>query len=170
MGSISLRKSAIVATLLLIGMLTTSMAVSGSEADGKPEASPQPITVNAGETFDLEVPVQAWAPANYTVTFIDRTRFSFPGSTSQTFRMETSDAILFKVPCQVEEDTPDGEYRMAFEVSWNDGNGTRKVFGEVEIVVGEGTGDPLTCTSILVVGASSVLAFSLLMVQRRRYP
>ncbi len=143
--------------------------VMASEADGKPEASPQPISVNAGEAFDLEVPLQAWADSNYTVAFMERTRFSFPGPLSQTHYMESSDAILFKVPCRVEDDTPDGEYRVAFEVAWEVGGETEKVFGEVEVVVGEGTGDGLTCNSMILVSSASVLAFSLLMVQRRRW-
>jgi hypothetical protein len=167
--AITLRTTAIVATLLLAILLTVPLSVLGSESDGKPEASPQPINVNAGETFDLEVPVQAWADSNYTVTFMERTRFSFPGSRSQTHQMASSDAILFKVPCQVAEDTPDGEYRMAFEVAWNVGEEERKVFGEIEIVVGEGTGDS-TCSSVVMVAGPAVLAFSVLIVQRRRYP
>jgi hypothetical protein len=146
------------------------MAASGNEADGKPEASPQPIETAAGETFDLEVPIQAWADSNYTVTFLERTRFSFPGSTSQTYQMASSDAILFKVSCVVEDGTPDGEYRMAYEISWTVGVETEKVFGEIEIVVGEGTGEGLDCTSVVMVAGPAVLAFSLLIVQRRRYP
>ena len=63
---------------------------------------------------------------------------------------------------------PDGEYRVAFEVAWEAAGETEKVFGEVEVVVGEGTGGDLTCNSMVMVAAASVLAFSLLMVQRRR--
>jgi len=166
----TLRTNAIIAGLLLAILLTSPLMVLGSEADGKPEPSPQAITVNAGDTFDLEVPLQAWADANYTVTFIERTRFSFPGVKSQTHYMVASDAILFKVPCEVEADAPDGEYRMAFEISWDAVGQTKKVFGEVEIVVGEGTGDGFNCFSTIVVAAPAVLAFSLLIVQRRRYP
>jgi hypothetical protein len=165
----TVRKNAIITALLLAILLTTPMAALGSEADGKPEPSPQSITVSAGDTFDLEVPVQAWADANYTVTFIERTRFSFPGARSQTYAMVSSDAILFKVPCEVGPDTPDGEYRIAFEISWEAAGQPRKVFGEVEVVVGEGTGGDLCSTSILVAGPA-VLAFSLLIVQRKRYP
>jgi len=166
----TLKANAIIAGLLLAILLTTPMAAMGSEADGKPEPSPQPITVNAGDTFDLEVPIQAWADSNYTVTFLERTRFSFPGARSKTHEMVSSDAILFKVPCVVDTDTPDGEYRMAFEISWDADGQPKKVFGEVEIVVGEGTGDGLDCASAIVVAAPAVLAFSLLIVQRKRYP
>ncbi len=161
-------KRAITALLLISMLVTIPMAALGSETDGRPEASPQPISVNAGERFELEVPVQAWATSNYTVTFMERTRFAFPGSLSQTYYMESSDAILFKVPCQVDEDTPDGEYRVAFEISWDVDGETKKVFGEVEVVVGEGTGDGLTCGSAFMVAGPAVLAFSLLMVQSRR--
>jgi hypothetical protein len=161
-------KNALAALLLIVALIASAAAVAGSEADGKPEPSPQSITVNPGEAFELEVPVQAWADSNYTVTFMERTRFSFPGERSKTYFMESSDAILFKVPCQVDGDTPDGEYKFAFEVAWQVGNETEKVFGELEVVVGEGTGDPFACESILMVAAPSVLAFSLLMVHRRR--
>ncbi|NIP34816.1 MAG: hypothetical protein GWN18_07725, partial [Thermoplasmata archaeon] len=109
-----------------------------------------------------------WATSNYTVTFLERTRFSFPAALNKTHYMESSDAILFKVPCQVNEDTPDGEYRVAFEISWDVDGDTNKVFGEVEVVVGEGTGDGLTCDSAIMVAGPAVLAFSVLMVQRRR--
>jgi hypothetical protein len=166
---IHLRTSILISGLLLALLLVTALPATASESDGKPEASPQSINVNAGDTFDLEVPIQAWADSNYTVTFLERTRFSFPGSTSVTHRMESSDSILFKVPCNVDEDAPDGEYRMAFEVSWKVGDEEKKVFDEVEIVVGEGTGDGLTCDSAIMVAAPAVLAFSLLVVQRRRY-
>ena len=164
-----MRTTTIIAGILLALMMTSPMAVLGSESDGKPEATPQSINVNAGDSFELEVPIQAWADSNHTVTFIERTRFSFPGSTATTHEMASSDAILFKVPCSVDEDTPDGNYRMAFEVTWKVGDEEKKVFGEVEIVVGEGTGDS-TCSSAIMVAAPAVLAFSLLIVQRRRYP
>jgi hypothetical protein len=162
------RTNALVAMLLVLTLVASASFTAGSEADGKPEPSPQSITVNAGEAFELEVPVQAWADSNYTLTFMERTRFSFPGERSKTYFMESSDAILFKVPCKVDDDTPDGEYKFAFEVAWQVGNDTRKIFGEAEVVVGEGTGDPFACESILMVAAPSVLAFSLLMVHRRR--
>jgi hypothetical protein len=158
-----------ITVLLLMGLLlAVPISVAGSESDGKPEASPQPISVNAGETFDLEVPLQAWADSNYTVTFMERTRFTFPGSLYQTYYMESSDAILFKVPCRVADDAPDGEYRLAFEVAWEVNNDTKKLFGEVEVVVGEGTGDGLTCNSMIMVASTCVVALPLLMVQRRR--
>jgi hypothetical protein len=162
------RTSAIAALLLVAALLASAAAAVGSQADGRPEPSPQSISVTPGESFDLEVPVQAWADSNYTLTFLERTRFTFPGERSQTYFMESSDAILFKVPCRVDDDTPDGNYNFAFEVSWDAGGGTEKVFGELEVVVGEGAGDPLSCESILVVAAPSVLAFSLLVVHRRR--
>lgn len=165
----TLRTNAVLAVLLLVLLIAVPAAVTASEADGKPEASPQPLSVNAGETFNLEVPLQAWADSNYTVTFMERTRFTFPGSPSETYYMENSDAILFKVPCRVADDVPDGEYRVAFEVAWDVNNDTKKVFGEVEVVVGEGTGDGLTCNTAIMVTAASVLAFSMLIVQRRRY-
>ncbi|UCC93330.1 MAG: hypothetical protein JSW25_01265 [Thermoplasmata archaeon] len=154
---------------MLAILLTLPMTVLGSESDGKPEASPQPISVNAGDSFELEVPIQAWADSNYTVTFMERTRFSFPGDRSKTHHMAVSDAILFKVPCSVDEDTPDGEYKVAFEISWNVDGTDKKVFGEVEVVVGEGTGD-VTCNTMIMLVAPAILAFSLLIVQRRRYP
>jgi hypothetical protein len=165
----TLRTNAVLTVLLLVMLLGVPAAVSASEADGKPETSPQPMSVNAGDDFDLEVPVQAWADSNYTVTFMERTRFTFPGPLFQTHYMEASDAILFKVPCRVADDAPDGEYRVAFEVAWEAGGDTKKVFGEVEVVVGEGTGDGLNCDSAIMVTAASVLAFSMLIVQRRRY-
>jgi hypothetical protein len=163
----TLRTNAVLAVLSMVLLLAVPAAVTASEADGKPEASPQALSVNAGDTFDLEVPVQAWADSNYTVTFMERTRFSFPGPLSQTHYMEASDAILFKVQSRVADDTPDGEYRVAFELAWEVGGDTEKVFGEVEVVVGEGTGDGLTCNSAIMVAAASVLAFSMLIVQRR---
>jgi hypothetical protein len=168
MDTMTQRTNALVALLLVLALLASAAAAAGSEADGKPEPSPQSISVNPGEAFELEVPVQAWADSNYTVTFMERTRFTFPGDRSQTYFMESSDAILFKVPCRVDDDAPDGNYKFAFEVAWQEDDETEKVFGELEVVVGEGAGDPLTCESILMVAAPSVLAFSLLMVHRRR--
>lgn len=167
---IPLRTNAIILGLLLAMLLVAPMTAIADEGDGKPVASPQTITVNAGDAFDLEVPIQAWAHSNYTVSFLERTRFSFPGSLSVAHEMFSSDAILFKVPCQVEDDAPDGVYRMAYEVTWNVDDVEQKVFGEVEIQVGEGTGDGLACNSMVMVAGPAVLAFSLLIVQRRRYP
>ncbi|MCK5254228.1 MAG: hypothetical protein KAQ96_14815 [Thermoplasmata archaeon] len=166
---ITLRTTTILAVILLALMLTSPMAVLGSESDGKPVATTQSINVNAGDSFELEVPIQAWTDSNHTVTFKVRTRFSFPGSTATTHEMVSSDAILFKVPCSVDEDTPDGDYRMAFEITWKVGDEEKKVFDELEIVVGEGTGDS-NCDTAIMVAAPAVLAFSLLIVQRRRYP
>lgn len=166
--SMTRRTRVALAALLISVLVAVPGATLASEADGRPVASPQPMSVNPGDAFELEVPVQAWTSANHTVTFIERTRFTFPGPLSQTHFMEPSDAILFKVPCRVDDDTPDGEYRVAFEVSWDAGGETRKAFGEVEVVVGEGTGDDLNCDSAMVVAGPAVLAFSLLVVQRRR--
>lgn len=165
-----MRTDIIILWLLLAMLLVLPMTTIANENDGKPVASPQTIGVNAGDPFDLEVPIQAWAHSNYTITFLERTRFSFPGSLAVTHEMFSSDAILFKVPCQVADDAPDGVYRMAFEITWAVDDQERKVFGEVEIEVGEGTGDGLTCNSMVMVAAPAVLAFSLLIVQRRRYP
>jgi len=162
------RTGAVLAALLVAGLLVVPAATLASQSDGKPVPSPQDITVNAGDRFELEVPVQAWATGNYTVTFMERTRFSFPGERSQAHSMESGDAILFKVPCQVEDGTPDGEYQMAFEVKWDASGADQKIFDEITIVVGEGTGDVSICNTMVLVAAPAVLAFSLLLVQRRR--
>jgi hypothetical protein len=148
-------------------LLTVPLATVGDEADGKPVATPQSINVEAGDAFDLELPVQAWTDANHTVRFLDRTRFTFPGSMSQTHTMVSGDAILFKVACRVDDDTPDGDFPVAFEISWDDNGTERKTYGEVKVVVGEGAGNGNICTSIMMVAAPAVLAFSVLIVQRR---
>jgi len=163
------RMGAVLATVVVLVLLVMPAAALASQSDGKPVPSPQDITVSPGDRFELEVPVQAWADGNYTVTFLERTRFSFPGERFQTYSMESGDAILFKVPCQVEDGTPDGEYQMAFEVKWNASGVDQKIFDEITIVVGEGTGDVSICNTMVMVAAPAVLAFSLLIVQRRRY-
>ncbi len=160
---------AVLSVLVLLLLVSVPAAAMASQSDGKPVPSPQDITVNAGESFELEVPVQAWATGNYTVTFMERTRFSFPGTMSKTHEMESGDAILFKVPCRVDDGTPDGEYQMAFEVKWDASGVDKKLFDEITIVVGEGTGDQNICASMVMVAAPAVLAFSMLIVQRRRW-
>ncbi len=156
--------------LLLLALLVSSAAsnVLADEVDRKPEITPHEAEVAPGDTFNLEVSVQAWANSTYTVTFADRTRFSYPGVRSQTHDMTESDAILFKVPCTVDSDTPDGDFFIAFKVSWEDNGTAQEVETQVKVIVGEGagTGDSV-CTTSVMVASAALLAFPLLVVGRR---
>jgi hypothetical protein len=156
------------ALVVIVSLCLAPIAAMGVESDGKPVITPQPVSVNAGDTFDLEVSIQAWADANYTVTFQNRSRFSFPGPRNETQSMTTGDAILFRVGCEVEDGAPDGDFPLAFKVTW-EVNGTEySEEGELRVTVGEGAGtDEFPCESMAMVATVSVLAFSMLMVSQR---
>ena len=104
----------IVAMLLVSMLFAAAPTVIGSETDGKPVLTHHPIEVKPGDTFDLELSVQAWANSSYTVTFAERTRFTFPGARAQTQVMTAGDAILFMVLCVVADEAPDGDVPVAF--------------------------------------------------------
>lgn len=155
--------------MLLVSMLfAAAPTVLGSETDGKPMLTHHPIEVAPGATFDLELSVQVWVNSSYTVTFADRTRFTFPGARAETHVMTEGDAILFKVQCEVDSDAPDGDFPIAFKLIWEDNGTAEEEIGEIIVVVGEGAGTTdSTCSTSIMIAASSVIAFSLLIVRQR---
>ncbi len=155
--------------MLLVSLLfAAAPTVIGDETDGQPVLTHHPIEVEPGVTFDLELSVQAWVNSSYTVTFAERTRFTFPGARVQTQVMTAGDAILFKVQCEVESDAPDGDFPIAFKLTWEDNGTAEEQEGEVIVVVGEGAGtSDSTCTSSIIVVAPAIIAFSLLIVRQR---
>ena len=157
------------AALLLILLLSMAGPVLGDQTDGRPVLTSHEASVQPGDTFDLEVTVEAWTNATYTVTFAERTRFTFPGSLSKSHDMTTSDAILFKVPCKVDDDAPDGDFLVEYNVTWSVNGTTHGVPNHLKVVVGEGagTGQDICSSSVMVV-APAVIAFSLLLVGRKR--
>ena len=166
--TILLRKLAIIMLLLALLVSSTCYNVLADELDRKPEITPHEAGVAPGDTFNLEVSVQAWVNSSYTIAFADRSRFSYPGPRSQTHVMAASDAILFKVQCAVEADTPDGDFFIAFKVSWEDNGTAQELEGQVRVIVGEGAGtDENQCTTSIMVASTALLAFPLLIVRRR---
>lgn len=158
----------IVAMLLVSMLFAAAPTVIGSETDGKPVLTHHPIEVKPGDTFDLELSVQVWVNSSYTVTFAERTRFTFPGAREQTHVMTEGDAILFKVQCEVDSDAPDGDFPIAFKLTWEDNGTAEEEIGEVVVVVGEGAGTTdSTCTSSIIVVVPAIIAFSLLIVMQR---
>ena len=169
----NLRTVATVTGILALLLVFSSFAAMGTEEDGQPVITPHPVTVEAGASFDLEVSVQAWANSSYTVTFENRTRFSFPGARLETQVMAIGDAILFKVRSTTEADTPDGDFPLAFKLTWTEANVTKTIEANVTVVVGEGAGtDNSPCESMVMVGSVSVLAVAMAVgggrVGRRR--
>jgi hypothetical protein len=163
-----LRTITVIAGLLVLIIAFTPLAALGDEVDGKPEITPQMAQVNAGDSFDLEVSVLAWADGNYTVTFQERSRFTFPGIKSETQTMASGDAILFQVRCEVDSGTPDGDFPIDYIVSW-DVNGTvDQLEGQVEVKVGEGAGSDSPCESIILLAPVAVVSFGVLLVGNRR--
>jgi hypothetical protein len=154
----------------MLAMLLTiaPLAVSGDETDGLPEITPQPVTTDPGQEFNLDVSVRAWMNSTYTVTFQDRDRFNFTGPRNETHSMTAGDAILFRVVCWVEDDTPNGDFTISFKVTWDDNGTAREQEGSVSVRVGEGSGTGDICTGAMVVAPLSVLAFSIMMVGTRR--
>jgi hypothetical protein len=149
-------------------LFAAAPTVIGIETDGKPVLTNHPIEVKPGDTFDLELSVQAWVNSSYTVTFSERTRFSFPGAMAQTHVMTAGDAILFKVSCAADDDAPDGDFPVAFKLTWDDNGTAEEENGEVMVVVGEGAGTTDSfCTSSIMVVTSAIIAFSLLIVRQR---
>ena len=155
--------------MLLVSLLfAAAPTVIGDETYGQPVLTHHPIDVESGVTFDLELSVQAWVNSSYTVTFAERTRFTFPGARTQTQVMTAGDAILFKVQCEVDSDAPDGDFPIAFKLTWEDNGTAEEQVGEVIVVVGEGAGTTdSTCTSSIIVVAPAIIAFSLLIVRQR---
>ena len=152
---------------MLLVVLAPISALADS-ADGQPELTPQPVSVDAGTEFDLEVSVEAWVDSRYTLTFANRTRFRFPGPRFETHEMISSDAILFRVRCSVESDAPDGDFPIAFKLTWTDNNATREIESNVTVTVGEGSGtDSFPCEAMVMVGSVSMLAFTVAIVGNR---
>jgi hypothetical protein len=162
------RPTPIVALLLVSMLFAAAPTVIGTETDGKPVLTIHPIEVAQGATFDLELSVQAFVNSSYTVTFAERTRFTFPGVRTQTHVMTEGDAILFKVQCAVDDDAPDGDFPVAFKLTWEDNGTAQEENGEIVVVVGEGAGTTDSfCTSSIMIVASAIIAFSLLIVRQR---
>jgi hypothetical protein len=135
--------------------------------ESEPTITPHPVGVNAGDTFDLEVSVLAHLNTTYNVSFAPRSRFSYPGDTWQVHNMTEGDAILFKVRCTVEDGTPDGDFNIAFKVSWLDNTTWKELEEELQVTVGEGArGDDDICSSVIPMTAAAVLGMSVLMVRR----
>jgi len=149
-------------------LFAAAPTVIGDETDGKPVLTIQPIKVEPDDTFDLELSVQSWVNSSYTVTFAERTRFSFPGARAQTQVMTAGDAILFKVQCKVADDAPDGDFPIAFKLTWDDNGTAQEEEGEVIVVVGEGAGTTDSfCSSSIMIVSPAIIAFSLLIVRQR---
>ncbi len=166
--SIFLRTTVIIAILLVSMLFAAAPTVIGDETDGKPVLTHDPIEVEPDDTFDLELSIQAWVNSSYTVTFAERTRFTFPGARAQTQVMTAGDAILFKVQCKAESDAPDGDFPVAFKVNWEDNGTAQEEEGEVIVVVGEGAGTTDSfCSSSLMIIAPAIIAFPLLIVRQR---
>jgi hypothetical protein len=157
-----------IVVLLILMLIVTPLTAFADEIDGKPVITPERAPVDPGDTFDLEVSVQAWEDANYTVTFANRTRFTFPGALNQTHTLAKGDAILFKVQCVVDDDAPDGDFRVSFKVTWEVNGTMEEEEGEVLVVVGEGAGTSDPCASILLVAPLTIVTFSVLIVRSRR--
>ena len=163
-----MRTLKLIAAMLALLLAIAPLAVSGDEADGLPEITPQPVETDPGQEFNLDVSLRAWVNSTYTVTFQDRDRFNFTGERHETHAMTAGDAILFRVVCLVEEDTPNGDFSISFKVTWDDNGTAREMEGTVQVRVGEGAGTDDICTGAMVAAPISVLAFSLLMVGTRR--
>ena len=74
--------------------------------------------------------------------------------------MASGDAILFQVGCAADADTPDGDFPIAFKLTWTEANATKDIESNVTVVVGQGAGtDNFPCESMVMVGSVSVLAF-----------
>ncbi len=151
--------------LVLLGLLLASTAASAE--DGAPDVTAQPAQVDAGDTFDLEVSVRAHANGSYRVTFDPRQYFSFPGIDFQEVMMVPDDTHIFRVPCRAAVATPDDEYVMLFNLTWTVNATERKVPGTLTITVGQGNGEDM-CTSSVMVGCAAVAA-PVALVRTRRH-
>jgi hypothetical protein len=158
----------LVAALLALLLAIVPFTATADETDGLPEITPQPVETDPGQEFNLDVSVRAWVNSTYTVTFQDRDRFNFTGPRNETHSMTAGDAILFRVVCIADEDTPNGDFSIAFKVEWDDNGTAREQEGSVSVRVGEGSGTGDICTGVMVAAPLSVLAFSLMIVGTRR--
>ena len=160
------RVPAVALPLLALALLLAVEAASAE--DGVPDVAAQPAQVAAGDTFDLEVSVLARANGTYRVAFDQRQYFSFPGSNLQEVRMLPGDSHIFRVQCRVAIATPDDEYVMLFNLTWTVNGTERKVPGTLTVTVGQGEGEDVCTSSIILACAAAVAPVALVSTRRWR--
>lgn len=155
----------------LLGMVLILMPMCTlGQGPNAPIVSPKDADVDPGDVFDLKVSVTAKVNGTYRVTFDERSRFSFPGNRSQEHELTKGDAILFKVPCKVDDGAPDGDFNISFTVTWEYNGTPYEHTDTLRITVGEGADvNENPCESSIIIAGVSVLAFSLVLIKQRKH-
>ena len=158
---------------LIICMLIFALCFSvGIASAGIPEIEANDILRREpGEEFDVVIFVNSHAEADYTVNLTRHPRFQFVEEGSNmnvsgdsaliTYTGYDTDSLRFEFPMVAENDTPEGDYNIQYEVYWNGSetgfNYTLVEDQTVKISIGEG-GDSSTCSSSALL-VLPVLAF-----------
>ncbi len=156
-------------TCMLIFALYFSVGIASA---GVPEIEANDILHREpGVEFDVVIFVNSHADADYTVNVTLHPRFQFvengsamnvTGDTASiTYTGYDTDSLRFEFPMVAENDTPEGDYNIQFEVYWNGSetgfNYTLVDDDTVKISIGEG-GDSSPCSSSALL-VLPVLAF-----------
>ncbi|WP_455391511.1 hypothetical protein [[Eubacterium] cellulosolvens] len=155
--------------LLALVLILLPMCTLGESKPGAPTVVPKEAEVDPGDEFELKVSVTASINGTHRVTFIERDRFSFPGEKFAEHNLTKGDAILFKVNCKVDDDAPDGDFNITFKVTWEYNGTPYEHTDAVRVTVGEGGDvDDNPCGSAMIIGGLGIIAFSVLVIRRRK--
>ena len=162
-------KYLLICFLALLLIIVQMSNVAGLKP-GEPSLTPKDVNVDPGDDFDLKVGVLAHANGTYVVRFFSKERFSFPDLNFKEHNISKGDAVLFEVPCMVDDDAPDGNYNITFEVSWEYNDTDYSITDSLRVTVGEGAEDDgsVSCESAIIIAGVSVLAFLVLVIKRRK--
>lgn len=168
-----MRAKCYVICVLVLMLILISTSTWGEPTPGKPKVDPKDAEAKPGEKFELKVAITANVNGTHRVTFIERTQFSFPDLKYQEHNLTKGDAILFKVNCKVNDDTPDGDFNITFKVKW-EYNGTSNDYSDtLRVTVGEGADEDKDkgtgCESAWIISSIGILAFSILLIKRRKH-
>ena len=164
-----MRVKFVIICLLMIVLLFMPLATMAQSDTGAPVVSPGDAEADPGDEFELKVSVTANVNGTYRVTFNERSRFTFPGERYAEHNLTNGDAILFKVACKVDDDTPDGDFDITFKVTWEYNGTPQEQTGSVRVTVGEGADpDSGPCGSASMVLVASVFAGSMIFISKRK--
>ena len=145
------------------------MCTLGQPNPGAPTVAPRDADADPGDEFELKVSVTASVNGTYRVTFNERDRFSFPNEKYAEHNLTKGDAILFAVTCKVDDDAPNGDFNITFKVTWEYNGTPQEQTDSIRVTVGEGAdSSDDACGTSSIIGAVSVLAFSVVLIRRRK--
>ncbi|UCG69469.1 MAG: hypothetical protein JSV09_00130 [Thermoplasmata archaeon] len=153
-------------SLAILMLVIALFYFSGFASAGVPTVESYDVFhIEPGEEFEVEVLVICHADvANYTVTVTLHSRFQFAENDSDmvisginasvTYEGRDTDELFFEFPMVANNNTPDGNYNIQYEVYWNGSEtGFVPTFVErdtVRVSVREGEESPCSSTSFII--------------------